>query len=108
MEYIEIDKNMIPYRFDMTLSNETYTFEVYYNALKDYFTLNLLKGDKVIVLGEKVVYGRALFTTSKYRDIPKVKIIPLDLTGKTQRVTFENLNRDVFLFLVGDEDEVLD
>jgi hypothetical protein len=108
MEYIEIDKDMIPYRFDMTLEGETYTFEVNYNALKDFFTVDLLKNGEVIVLGEKLVYGKPLFMTARHKDIPKIIIIPYDMSENTDRITFENINKDVFLFLIGDENEVLD
>ena len=108
MEYIEIDKDMIPYRFDMTLEGETYTFEINYNALKDFFTIDLYKNDEVIVLGEKLVYGKPLFTTARHKDIPKTIIIPYDMSENTDRITFENMNKDVFLFLIGDENEVLD
>ena len=108
MNYIEIDKNMIPYRFDMTIRGETYTFQVNYNATHDFFTIDLYKNDEVIVLGEKVVYGKPLFFTSQHKDVPKVTIIPYDISENTDKITFENLNEDVFLFLVGDEDEILD
>lgn len=108
MEYIEIDKNMIPYSFEITLNDKTYTFYVKYNVLKDFFTIDLYRNDEVIVLGEKLVYGKPLFSTSQYKDVPDVKIIPFDLTGKSERITFENLNEEVFLYLVGDDDEVLD
>ncbi|MGJ0848194.1 phage baseplate plug family protein [Tissierella praeacuta] len=102
MKYIDINKDMIPYRFDITLADETYTFEVNYNALKDYFTIDLYKNDEVIVLGEKLVYGKPLFLSSQHKDIPKIDILPLDLANKTERITFENFNKEVFLFLVGD------
>lgn len=102
MNYIDINKDLIPYKFDITLVGETYTFDVKYNTLKDYFTVDLYKNDEVIVLGEKLVYGKPLFLNSQHKDIPKVGILPLDLTNKTERITFENLNKEVFLFLVGD------
>lgn len=108
MKYIEIDKDMIPYRFDITLEGETYTFEVNYNALKDFFTIDLLKNDEIIVLGEKLVYGKPLFMTARHKDIPKPIIIPYDVSENTERITFENMNKDVFLFLIGDENEALD
>ncbi|HSH51254.1 MAG TPA: hypothetical protein VK982_05990 [Bacteroidales bacterium] len=108
MNYIEIDKNMIPYRFDMTIKRETYTFQVNYNALKDFFTIDLYKNDEVIVLGEKLVYGKPLFMTARHKDIPKTIIIPYDMSENTDRITFENMNKDVFLFLIGDENETLD
>ena len=109
MEYIDIDKDLIPYTFDITLKDETYTFNVSYNQLKDFFTIDLYKNDKLIVVGEKLLYGKPLFLTSQHRDIPKVDIIPFDISENTERITFENLNEDVFLFIIdGDNDEVLD
>ena len=108
MNYIEIDKNMIPYRFDMTIKGETYTFQVNYNATHDFFTIDLYKNDEVIVLGEKVVYGKPLFFTSQHKDVPKVTIIPYDVSENTDRITFENMNEDVLLFMIGDDDEILD
>lgn len=109
MRYIEIDKETIPYKFDMALAGDTYTFYVNYNTQGDFFTIDLYKNDKVIVLGEKIVYGRQLFSSYQYKNIPKVPIIPLDLAGNTERITFDNMNKDVFLFLIeGDDNEILD
>ena len=108
MNYIEIDKNMIPYRFDMTIKGETYTFQVNYNATHDFFTIDLYKNDEVIVLGEKVVYGKPLFFTSQHKDVPKVTITPYDVSENTDRITFENMNEDVLLLMIGDENEALD
>lgn len=108
MEYIDIDKDLVPYKFEISLLDETYTFNVEYNSMKDYFTVDLYKDSEIIVLGEKLIYGKPLFLTSLYKDIPKVRIIPLDLAGKAERISFENLNEEVFLFLIGDNDEILD
>ena len=38
---------------------------------------------------------------------PKIDILPYDVTGRIERITYENLNEEVFLFLVGDEDETI-
>lgn len=102
MEYIEIDVDLVPYRFEIALENETYTFEIEYNSVGDFFTMNLLKNDVVIVQGDKVVYGKPLFSSVTYRDVPNIKIIPLDKSGQCERVTFENFGKDVKLYLVGD------
>ena len=108
MEYMEIDKSMIPYRFDMTIKGETYTFQVNYNVTHDFFTIDLYKNDEVIVLGEKLVYGKPLFMSAQHKDIPKAIIIPYDVSENTDRITFENMNEDVLLFMIGDNDEILD
>lgn len=102
IDYIEIKKELIPYSFDITLLGETYTFEINYNSLNDFFVINLLKNDEIIVLGEKLVYAKPLFLSSRHKDIPKIDILPYDLSENTERITFENLNESVFLYLVGD------
>lgn len=102
MKYINIEKHLIPYEFDITLEDETYTFRVHYNNEKDFFTLDLLKNERVIIVGEKIVYARPLFVTSQHKNIPRIGILPYDLTQRAERVTYENFNKQVFLFLVGD------
>ncbi len=49
MEYIEIEKDLIPYRFDIAIDGKTYTFEVSYNAENDYFTVDLYRNDQLVV-----------------------------------------------------------
>lgn len=102
MEYIDINKSLIPYSFDITLVGETYTFEVNYNSKYDFFTIDLLKNNEVIVLGEKLIYGKPLFTSSQHKDIPKIDLLPYDLSDNTERITFNNMNESVFLYMVGE------
>lgn len=102
MNYISIDKDLIPYKFEITLENTTYTFEVYYNAVNDFFTIDLSKNNEILVLGEKLIYAKPLFLTSRHKDIPKINIIPYDISETAKRITFDNLNESVFLYLVGD------
>jgi len=103
MEYIEIEKDLIPYEFDITIAGKTFTFVVNYNAEKDSFTVDLYRNEQPIVLGEKIVYGRQLFTSQQYADIPDVPILPYDPSEKENRVTWENLNETVFLWLVSED-----
>ena len=102
MEYIGIDKNSIPYKFDIRLGGVTYTLRVLYNSLRDFFTVDLYKDNTPIVLGEKLVLNKPLFISSKYRDTPAVDIIPFDLTGEAERITFSNFNESVYLYILGD------
>lgn len=108
MEYIKIDKELIPYEFEIILKGETFKFEINYNNSHDFFTVDLYKNNEIIILGEKLVYGRPLFLPCLYKEVPKVYILPYDVSGNSDRITFENLNEEVFLYLVeDDEDEVL-
>lgn len=103
---IEIDKPAIPYRFDMELAGEVFTFELNYNERFDFFTIDLYKDDEPIVVGEKIVYGRSLFSTIENDErLPKVVILPIDESGQpVDRITWDNFGETVVL-LVGEIDE---
>lgn len=101
IDYINIEKKLIPYSFDITLEGTTYTIDVNYNQLNDFFTLNLLRNGEVIVLGEKLVYGKPLFLSALHKEVPDVSIIPYDLSEKATEVTFDNLGENVYLYMVG-------
>jgi len=105
MNYIEIDKESIPYSFEIDLLNEVFEFEVNYNQTFDFFTIDIFKNETPLVLGEKVILNRPLFNELVNIDLPKVEIIPKDRANMTSRITFENMNETVFLYIVGDEDE---
>ena len=105
MNYIEIDKESIPYSFEIDLLNEVFEFEVNYNQTFDFFTIDIFKNETPLVLGEKVILNRPLFNDLVNIELPKVQIIPKDRANMTSRITFENMNETVFLYIVGDEDE---
>ena len=98
-QYIPVRKDLIPYVFDITLSGRTFAFYIRYNAMRDFFTVDLLSGDKYIVIGEKIVYGRVLFLNQQHLDVPTVPIIPYDLSLRETRVSWGNLGDTVFLWL---------
>ena len=108
-KYIPIQKELIPYSFDIVLDNKTYTFEVKYNVIGDFFTVDLMRDSKIIIVGEKIVYGRALFLNARHLGVPNLPIIPYDLALNTDRITYDNLNETVFLWLMeGDNtDDIL-
>ena len=100
MKYIDIEKSKIPYSFEVVLANETFQFEVFYNGEGDFFTVNLYKNHELVVLGEKIVYGVDLFEDLKHLAEAKVTIRPFDTTGLASRITYENMNEDVFLYVL--------
>jgi hypothetical protein len=101
---IEIDKEAIPYQFDIELAGEVFTMEIHYNTRFDFFTVTLYKDDELIVAGEKIVYGNPLFSSIIDERLPKVPIIPIDESGKpVERITWDNFGETVVL-LVGEID----
>lgn len=100
MEYMPIDKADVPYTFDFELGGKVFTFTTHYNERFDFFTIDIEDNDGPIMLGEKIVYGRALF--SSMGDDPRLPIYPItpfDEGDKETAVTYANLNESVFLFL---------
>lgn len=104
-EYIEIDKAEIPYSFEVELANEIFEIEVNYNQAYDFFTIDLFKEGIALVIGEKLILNRTLFRNSVDIDLPQVKIIPKDRAGGAKRITYDNLNETVFLYLVGENND---
>ncbi|MCP1176197.1 hypothetical protein NKS28_01470 [Bacillus sp. 1663tsa1] len=95
--HIEIIKEEIPYRFEMELAKELFTFEVHYNKRYDFFTIGIEKDGQVIVAGEKVVLDAPLFYSLNDKRLPKVTITPKDNSGSETRITFRNLGKTVLL-----------
>lgn len=103
-EYIEIDKNEIPYAFEVELGGEIFELEINYNATYDFFTVDLFKGESPLVIGEKLILNRPLFRNRTHIDLPTTKLIPKDRAGVATRITYDNFNDTVFLYIVaGDE-----
>ncbi|WP_079908278.1 hypothetical protein [Paenibacillus sp. 32352] len=104
MEYIDIEKKNIPYRFDIALKGTVFTFEIHYNADFDFFTVDLERNGEILVQGEKMVYGVPLFGDMSDSRLPSVSIVPYDESGMNEAVTWSTLNESVFLFLGSVED----
>lgn len=102
-EYIEIEKDLIPYRFEIELGAEIFDMEIHYNQVGDYFTIDLYKDGEVLCCGEKIVYGEPLFSEIYDSRFPAPTIIPLDESGKETRVGWNNLNETVYLVVMNDE-----
>lgn len=92
---LPIKKELIPYQFDTLINGILYTFELHYNSIYDFFTFDLYVNDEVIVYGEKVVYGQRLFQSLSDDFLPS--IIPVDPSGKEDKITFENFSNTVVL-----------
>lgn len=96
---IPIDKTAVPYRFDIQLAGELFTFEVHYNARFDFFTVHLEKGGQRIVDGDKIVYGRRMFSGLNDPRLPAVEIVPKDVAGIETRAGYDQMGTTVFLFI---------
>lgn len=95
---IPIEKDLIPYSFEILLGDELFTLEINHNEIADLFTVALWKDGVLICGGEPFIYGVPLFQdvymTRKY---PSITIVPYDESGIENRVTKENFGNTVFL-----------
>ncbi|OAB46059.1 phage baseplate plug family protein [Paenibacillus glacialis] len=105
MNYIDIEKNLIPYRFDVSLSDEVFTFEVNYNEDYDFFTVDLERDGEILIVGEKLIYAMPLFYDVMDHRFPKVSIIPYDESENSIDVTWETLSESVFLYVIENGEE---
>ena len=101
VEYIDIDTSKVPYSFSIKLTDKTFTFTVKYNELGGFYTIDLydLNGN-VLVFGEIVRYGRALFNVVEDERFPIPVTVPYCITddGITE-VTKDNFGKAVKLYL---------
>lgn len=109
-DILEIKKDMIPYECTILLAGEQFGLKINYNASADLFTVDLYKDGELICAGEPIVYGIPLWNdVHKSETFPATDIIPLDSSGETNAVTFDNLGETVLLIVdngeEGDSDE---
>ncbi len=98
MQYIEIEKDIVPYTFEITLGIEVFVFDVLYNDREKLFTVNLYdKDSNPLAYGEPLIYGEVLFNAVRNLDFPIVEIRPIDESGKETEITYENMNEKVLL-----------
>ena len=111
MKHIPIDKEKIPYRADFKLAGKTYELYFEYNAQGDFFTASLRKNGDDLAVGEKLVYGRALFSTIIDDRFPEAALVPHCVSGDETEVNWKNLGESVFLFvytrdMIPEEEEI--
>lgn len=107
MDSIDIDKTLVPYKFDINLSSRIYTFVINYNVLFDFFTADLLLNGSVLVKDEKLVLNQFLFRDisedSDHNQDPNFpsELLFVGTTDNTiKRISYDNLGDTVFLYCI--------
>ncbi len=101
MEYLPVAKQDIPYSVNINVEGTTFEFTFNYNAVGDFFTVDLARGGEQLVNGEKVVYGRPLFMTYFTEEFPLKMILPLDGAMEESRVGWQELQETAYLYMPG-------
>ena len=100
---IEINKSLIPYTFEIVLGSELFAFRVDYNNTGDFFTIGLSKNGKTLCSGEPIIYGKRLFEDVWTLEFPAIDIVPIDLSGQYNTVTYDNFGNGVILAIDNEE-----
>lgn len=96
---VTIDTEEIPYQFLMEFGGDMFEFTLKYNAFADIFTLDVSIDGEDIVYGVPINYGVPVFSESADERLQAIKIKAYDVAGQENRVTFENINETVFLYV---------
>lgn len=108
---IPIEKELIPYSFEILLGAELYELGLKYNEKAELFTVTLSKDGEVLVYDEPIIYGNILFASEYQNDLyPALEIQAWDESGEETEITYDNFGETVFLTIYqgGDDDEAGD
>ena len=107
--YIPFDKEEIPQRFQIDLAEESFLMEIHYNEVGNFFTVDLYDANEnPLVRGEKLILGIPLWADIANPNLPGPTLVPLDLSGKEEQITFENFGVSVFLYIDDVPEEEVD
>ena len=108
-DVIEVEKELLPYNFDIELAGDEFNIEIFYNAAADLFTATLMKDEEVLVYNEPIIYGVELFAdVYKSGKFPMISIVPLDESGQENTITYENFGTTVLLTIDDECDDEID
>ena len=103
---IIINKEIIPYTFNILLADELFNLRIDYNNTADLFTVTLSKDGEIICV-EPIVYGVPLFKDLYQPDkYPALEILPIDESGQESKITFDNLGETVLLVVNNGGDKI--
>ena len=108
MTIIEIDKDLIPYKFNLKFTNDTFKFCIRYNSYSDRIVIDLYDtDDNIIQDNATVTYGIPMFMQfmedsngNLNPNYPDKYIIPLSTDGEEVTCNLENLGETYFLTLI--------
>ena len=102
---ILVDKELLPYSFDILLGAEWFNLGFKYNENAGVFTVTLSKDEQVIVYDEPLMYGLPLFNDLYQSGVyPMMTIVPWDESQQETAVTWDNFGVTVFLTIEQGDD----
>lgn len=98
--YVPINKNNLPERFEFPFGDEIFVIGIDFNKSQGYFTADLFEADMTpIVIGEKIVAKKALWSDLTDPRLPSESLVPMDESRPDSEITFENFGETVQLYI---------
>lgn len=96
----DLNLENLPMMFDTDFGNYNCTMQINYNDVGDFYTVDLFDvNNNPVILGEKLVYGKRLWSDYTKPDLPIVDLVPLDESGRTTVCNKETFGKTVFLYI---------
>ena len=96
----DLNLENLPMMFDTDFGNYNCTMQINYNDVGDFYTVDLFDvNNNPVILGEKLVYGKRLWSDYTNPDLPIVDLVPLDESGWTTVCNKETFGKTVFLYI---------
>lgn len=109
-QYVPIDVDDLPDIFDINLAGDSYTFRVDYNRVADYYTVTIMKDEKILLAQEPLLLGQLVGIDIPNSDLPRTDLRVMDETEQAQDAGLGEFGNNVQLYLDvldpnGSEDE---
>ncbi|MCQ4116623.1 hypothetical protein NOU10_04365 [Ligilactobacillus sp. MP3] len=96
----DLNLENLPMMFDTDFGNYNCTMQINYNDVGDFYTVDLFDvNNNPVILGEKLVYSKRLWSDYTNPDLPIVDLVPLDESGRTTVCNKETFGKTVFLYI---------
>lgn len=96
----DLNLENLPMMFNTDFGNYNCTMQINYNDVGDFYTVDLFDvNNNPVILGEKLVYGKRLWSNYTNPDLPIVDLVPLDESGRTTVCNKETFGKTVFLYI---------
>lgn len=93
------------YFYEITIDSVPYRLEFLWNSRFDYWTVNIktITGEPLIY-GVKLIINYELIRLYGADNLPKGALIPVDTTGKLERIGYEDLTESIdFVYMTREE-----
>lgn len=93
------------YRFNVSLDNRGYIFEITWNSLYEFYMLDILTpSEDVLIQGIKIVLNTELIRKYGRDDLPLGALIAIDTSNNLERIEFESFTTVAKLIYVPEEE----